>query len=164
MRALTRTALPLLAAVLVAGCGSGGASSARFAGHAASCPRPSTYVPHVSAARGAPGTQVTLNGTFALYDETGKLDLAVPTVRLDVWWNLDPDHWWTALTPAGPRAAGTGKVVRLERTAVPRSMPCTYRLTVTVPQVAPGAYPLTILYATRHSVTNSAAVPFTVTG
>ena len=143
--------LLLLSVVLLAPACSGGATAlagtATYAGHAASCPRPHSYVPRLSAASGKPGARVTLSGTLPLYDETGKLDLNDPSTRFQVWWNLDFAKWWSAFgTHPHPKPARPGSVTRLLTAAIPVPNPCTYRLSVTIPRAGPGAYGLTVIY------------------
>jgi hypothetical protein len=64
-----------------------------FAGDADRCPRPPTYVPKLSPARGSAGTLVTIRGTLPLFGENGKLDLASPTTKMAGWWNLRIGQW-----------------------------------------------------------------------
>jgi len=159
MRSLTM----LLTLLTAAGCGGGSHRAFSFGGHAANCPRPGSYVPALSRTRGVAGSRVVITGTIPLYNEAGKLDLSHPTRRMDVWWNLDARHWWSALT-ASPESAAGGAATRVLRATVPDPSPCTYRLTVEIPQAAPGRYPITVLYSGQGSSAILRPVVFTLTG
>lgn len=139
-------------------------TTATYAGTAATCPRPSTYVPTVSPSRGSPDTTATIGGTLPLYGENGQLRASV-TTRLAGWWNVGLAHWIDLVrSPPTPIPARPGPAFRILVVDVPTPNPCTYRLVIRVPGVAPGTYPIELLTYGGGGGASLATVRFTVTG
>jgi hypothetical protein len=99
-------------------------------------PTPGAYSSTFSATAGSPGDDVTVSGRlpFPPLNEGGEY---VPPGPLEVWWNDDT-------IPAGSNGlvAPAGPAMRLATFGPPAS--CTYALRFTVPDVAPGTYPVTV--------------------
>ncbi len=159
----------LLAGVVViarlVGCGGAApAAHGSYAGSARSCPRPSTYAPTLTPARGAPASTVAIRGTLPLYNEAGKLDLAHAVTRIDVWWNVDFAHAFSAVgaNPQHPIPARRGPALHLLRAAMPKPEPCTYRLQVVLPRIGRDRYPITLLYSSGSSTAVLPTVWFTI--
>jgi hypothetical protein len=110
-------------------------------------PRPSCshsgdgYRPVLTPTSGMPGSQAMVSGKLP---QTGESGQAVPTTKVDVWWNLDPHRWTTALT-GHPVAASPGEVFSLTGESVKGA--CGYRVSYRIPAVPSGKYPLVILYS-----------------
>jgi hypothetical protein len=139
-------------------------TAAAYAGTATTCPKPATYAPRLSPARGAAGTHATITGTLPLYGEDGSLNASL-TSGLVGWWNVAFAHWPDlAGTRPRPFPARPGPAFRILDVAVPTPSPCTYRLSIDVPEVAAGAYPIDILVSGGRSTASLAPVRFTVTG
>jgi hypothetical protein len=77
------------------------------------------------------------------------------------YWNLDFAHWPTISTPA-PEAAAAGWPVHFVGMRNVAGE-CSYRLRVKIPAVAPGRYPIEVLYGTARFGASFAPVEFRVT-
>jgi hypothetical protein len=88
-----------------------------------------------------------------------------PSGEIQVWWNLDPDQWWTAISGSAPSPkpspASDGPVLLL--TTFDVTGLCSYQVHLTVPAVSAGQYIIEPLSADNESVTNLAPIEFTVT-
>jgi hypothetical protein len=168
----------LVVAVTVAGCfGSGHQSAApstvgappapstlaTYAGHAKTCPKPTSYVPELSPAQGSAGTRAVISGTLPLYGENGELD-GFPTTQLVGWWNLKyADRFHAAEKPPKLVPDQPGPVFRILVVSVPTPNPCTYRVVFRVPSAAEGTYPIDILDRSGRSISSFPPITFTIT-
>jgi len=123
------------------------------------------YDTTLSPASGPPGSTVTVTGSLPVIAEDGA-DVGQTSNEVDVYWNLDFDNWWSALGPS-PSASVAGSPVKfLGKQDVAKL--CTYQVQVEIPSVAPGAYPIEVLYQgpdqAGPSVASFARVDFQVVG
>ena len=98
---------------------------------------------------GRPGTQIEIRGAI---DTGGDERPASHEERIQVWWNLDPNAWETALT-ANPTPAVAGvRVHELKKQFLMYTGPdqagtyCPYQVVVRTPEVPAGTYPIVVLY------------------
>jgi len=83
--------------------------------------------------------------------------------RVDVYWNLDFERWWSVLgSSPSPAAAVAGSPVEQLGTE-DVALLCTYRVEVVVPSVEPGAYPIEVLSGNSEGTASFAPVDFRVT-
>jgi hypothetical protein len=72
------------------------------------------------------------------------VDVGQTANEVDVYWNLSFDKWWSALGPS-PLASAAGSPVKfLGKQDVAKL--CAYQVQVDIPSVAPGRYPIEVLY------------------
>src|SRR5205807_1836487 len=103
------------------------------------------YDPTLSSSSGASGSTVTVSGPLPVVDESGT-DIGQTATEVVVYWNLDFNSWDSALrSPLSPSAAETGAPVQLLGTQSVANL-CSYDVQVKVPPVAPGTYPIVVLY------------------
>jgi hypothetical protein len=160
--ALTLLAL-LVAAASIAGIEASRASAAKFptALHLskAAATQPTTpppplcaanahvtsFTPTLSSSSGSPGSTVTVSGPLPVLDESGQL-IGQTSNEVIAYWNLDLNHWTTALTsPMSPAAAVAGSAVELLGTQDVAGV-CHYSFEVKIPTgAAPGTYPIQLL-------------------
>jgi hypothetical protein len=69
----------------------------------------------------------------------------IPTAEIQVWWNLDPDIWYSVFLPT-PSPAGPGTAQLLGGADV--SGLCSYEVAITIPNVPVGEYGLVVVYFT----------------
>jgi len=122
----------------------------------ARCPRPSGtgwYDSTVRPASGSAGTTVLVSGRLP--------EGRQPPSEVVAYWNLDFGHW-TTISSSSPEAAVAGSPVRFLGTRNV-SGSCSYRVRVTIPGVAPGRYPLEVLYGNARFGASFAPVEFRVT-
>src|SRR5205823_2512042 len=94
-------------------------TAAAYVGTATTCPKPATYTPRLSPARGPAGTRATITGTLPLYGENGALNASLTTALVG-WWNVGFAHWSDlAGTPPTPVPAQPGPAFRILDVAVP---------------------------------------------
>ncbi len=129
----------------------------------ASCPRPSGtgyYASTLRPASGPAGTTVAISGRLPVVSENGK-DIGQNASEVVAYWNLDFAHWPTIGSPS-PEAAVAGSPVRFVgmRNVAGR---CSYRVRVTIPAVAPGRYPIEVLYGNAQGGASFAPAEFRVT-
>jgi hypothetical protein len=100
------------------------------------------YRPNVPE-QASPGAEVTVSGPIPVLNEQGE-QVGSISDRLQVWWNLDPEKWETALpgqTPA-PYAPGSPPKLLAELAVAGR---CAYSVNVTLPQAPPGTYTIIVV-------------------
>jgi hypothetical protein len=125
------------------------------------CPRtPSvgTYQPIASTNAGAPGAAVNVWGGMPTRMEDGSY--AGPGGRIEFWWNLDPEKYWTVVGKRTPSPAATGPVQVLGSRS--NSKHCSYELQLHIPDVAAGTYVITAVSVGRGSSTSFPPIPFHV--
>jgi hypothetical protein len=125
---------------------------------AANRTRRAAYTPRLSTTRGPVATMVEITGTIPPTGENGK---PVHLARLVVWWNLDPRYPNPAVTSRTP--ARRGRLIKLRIVPLAQRQ-VRYRVTLTVPHVRAGRYPVDVLQEARDgSVAQLGSVSFTVT-
>jgi hypothetical protein len=104
-----------------------------------------SFTPTLSASSGSPGTTITVSGPLPVLDQSGAL-VGQTSNEVIAYWNLDLDHWETALTsPLSPSAAVAGSAVQLLGTQDVVGV-CNYSFRIKIPTgVAPGTYPIQLL-------------------
>src|SRR5919204_2166695 len=101
------------------------------------------YDTTLNSSSGQPRSTVTVSGPLPVVAENG-VDVGQTSNEVDVYWNLNFEKWWSALGPS-PLASIAGSAVRfLGKQDVAKL--CTYRVQVDIPSVAPGTYPIEVLY------------------
>jgi hypothetical protein len=82
------------------------------------------------------GDEVTASAAIAVVSPDG--DLIGPQMKtVDIWWDLDPDQWWTALT-GEPISASGGTALQLASFETTGS--CSFSGQWQVPDVPPGEF------------------------
>jgi cytoskeletal protein RodZ len=123
------------------------------------------YDTTLSPASGPPGSTVTASGSLPVIAQDGA-DVGQTSNEVDVYWNLDFDNWWSALG-ASPSTSVAGSPVKFLGEQDVAKL-CTYQVQVEIPPVAPGAYPIEVLYQGPDqggpSVASFAPVNFQVVG
>jgi hypothetical protein len=109
------------------------------------CPPQASYEPEVAPAAGPPGTMVEVTGAIATGGSEGG-GWGSPTTRVQAWWNLKPAGIGSPLT-GDPVAAGPGPVEPVGSWFADGG--CRYDISFRVPteEVAPGAYPVVLLFS-----------------
>lgn len=104
-----------------------------------------SFTPTLSSASGSPGSTITVSGPLPVQDEAGTL-VGQTANEVIAYWNLDLNHWGTALTsPLSPTAAVAGYPVQLLGTQDVASV-CSYSFQIKIPSsVPPGSYPIQLL-------------------
>jgi hypothetical protein len=104
-----------------------------------------SFTPTLSSSSGSPGSTVTVSGPLPVLDESGQL-IGQTSNEVIAYWNLDLNHWTTALTsPLSPAAAVAGSAVELLGTQDVAGV-CDYSFQVKIPTgAAPGTYPIQLL-------------------
>ena len=103
------------------------------------------YNTGLSPASGPPGSTVTVSGPLAVTSEDGS-NVGQTATEVDVYWNLNFDEWWSVLgNSPSPVASVAGSPVHLLGTQDVSKL-CTYQVQVRIPSVAPGTYPIEVLY------------------
>jgi hypothetical protein len=141
------------------------AAEAHLAGllEPADCPdSPRGYRPNVPEQASA-GAEVTVSGPIPVLNEQGE-HVGSISDRLQVWWNLDPKKWETALpgqTPA-PYTPGSPPELLAELAVTGQ---CAYSVNVTLPQAPPGTYTIIVVDIVDDPENQSSAIfpPATVT-
>jgi hypothetical protein len=118
------------------------------------------YRTTVSPSAGPPGSTVTVSGPLGVVDESGTYGGQTAT-HVDAYWNLDFARWWSALTGSPSRSVEGPPVRHLARQEVAKR--CGYRLRLRIPLVAPGTYPIEVLYGDSKGRASLAPVEFRVT-
>jgi hypothetical protein len=109
---------------------------------------------------GPPGSVVTVSGHLPVLGEDGSYS-GQTAKRVEAYWNLDFDKWYSALT-GSPSPSIAGSPVRLlGRQGVAGS--CRYAMLVRIPAVRSGRYPIEVLLGTGKSQSSFAPVTFRVT-
>jgi hypothetical protein len=121
------------------------------------------YVPAVAPTSGPVGSTATISGEVPHGEGAEGGGPADPTEWVEVWWNLDPSEWPSAL-PGDPEPvpAGSGAAMKLGRVDVETS--CTYELGFPVPQAPSGRYPIVVLYGSEAGASAFEPGWFEVTG
>lgn len=157
---MRRTAGLLAVVALASGCG-----GARRTTHPACLVRtgPGAYDTAIAPVAGLPGTRVTVSGHLPVVDESGR-DIGQTATVVDAYWNLDFPKWWSVLgrTPQPLPAVAGSPVRHLGKQDVARR--CTYRVSVEIPSVRPGIYPIEVLYGDSNSHATFAPIHFQVVG
>ncbi|MGH2724285.1 MAG: hypothetical protein ACRDI0_08465 [Actinomycetota bacterium] len=104
------------------------------------------YASVVTPASAPPGSFALVSGKIP-QGGPGEGGSAVGSItKVRVWWNLDPNAWWSALVETTPPTAATdGPVLLLGEEDV--SGKCGYEISFKVPDVPPGTYPIVALYS-----------------
>lgn len=103
---------------------------------ACAAPTPEQLALNLGATSASPGDALTAVGSFGVFDPAGQREpVSVGTV--DLWWDLDFDVWWSALTPA-PVAVSGGAPERVATASTAGQ--CQFALPFSVPRVATGSY------------------------
>jgi hypothetical protein len=101
------------------------------------------YDTTLSPSSGPPGTTVTVSGALPVVSENG-VDVGQTSTKVDVYWNLDFDKWWSVLE-GSPLASVAGSPVTFLGTQDVAKL-CIYQVRVEIPSVPPGTYPIEVLY------------------
>jgi hypothetical protein len=104
-----------------------------------------SFIPSLSSSSGSPGSTITVSGPLPVLDESGTL-VGQTASEVIAYWNLDLNHWETALTaPLSPTAAVAGSAVQLLGTQDVASV-CNYSFQIRIPSSVPsGTYPIQLL-------------------
>ena len=103
------------------------------------------YNTGLSPASGPPGSTVTVTGPLPVTSEDGS-NVGQTATEVDVYWNLNFEKWWSVLgNSPSPLPSVAGSPVQLLGTQDVSKL-CTYEVQVTIPSVAPGTYPIEVLY------------------
>ena len=120
--------------------------------------------PSLTPSSGTAGSTVTVIGQVSAYGPGGAY-VGLPQGVVQLWWNLDPSLWWTALpgsTPSpNPSPAVAGPVVLLNSRNLDGA--CLYQMRFTVPDVSPGTYTLVVLHLEGQGQTSDGSMTFSVT-
>jgi hypothetical protein len=121
------------------------------------------YAPSVDPVRGSAGSTATITGEIPHGEGAEGGYPADPTEWIEVWWNLKPAGWSSAIAGGDdPIPAEQGPVVRLGRVDVATT--CNYRVVFTVPETSAGTYPIVVLYGSKASGSAFLPVSFEVSG
>jgi hypothetical protein len=133
------------------------------------CPAasPGEYDPSLSPTSGPAGSVITITENVSTWDESG--NYVPPSGHVQFWWNLDPGSWETVLSAAlssssptpAPSPFAPGDVQLLGSEDVTGL--CSYAVQLTVPQVAPGNYPVQLVWVGAGGGEDWGAVTFSVT-
>ena len=134
--------LALVAAAVAAGSISAAAHSTTKAQDCPALTGPAAFDTHLSPSSGPAGTPVTVSGALPAQDGDGTVPGQTVT-EVFAYWNLDLDEWTSVYT--APTAAVGGSAVQRLATQDVANL-CSYRFEVTIPSVAPGTYPIEVLY------------------
>jgi hypothetical protein len=134
-------ALALVASAVAAGSISAAAHSTTKPPDCPAVTGPGTYDTHLAPSSGPAGTTVTVYGALPAPNEDGTVPGQVTEVF--AYWNLELDEW-TSVSTSPVAAVGGSPVQQLATEDVANQ--CTYRFDVTIPSVAPGTYPIDVLY------------------
>jgi hypothetical protein len=120
------------------------------------------YVPSVDPVRGSAGSTATITGEIPHGEGAEGGYPADPTEWIEVWWNLKPAGWSSAI-PGGddPIPAQQGPVVRLGRVDVATT--CNYRVVFTVPESSASTYPIVGVYGSEEGASAFEPAWFEVT-
>ena len=111
----------------------------------------SVYGHRISPTAGSPGSTTTMWGPV---EGPNKAGITVHDSRVQLWWNLDPNRFYTALPGLGPPVPlCAGPVLLLGQEDV-RTVD-TYRLSFQVPNVRPGVYTITAVYLGGHGASGA---------
>jgi streptogramin lyase len=98
------------------------------------------YQASLTRTSGPPDSPAAVTGPVPLYKEDGAFG---PTERIEVWWNADPEQYWTVRLPE-PSPFAPGPVLFLgEQDVLWR---CTFRFEFRVPKVPAGTYTVLALH------------------
>jgi len=145
----------LLLVLLSAGCVAHASPAADTSGHertqvarsvSANCPVLRADVT-AGSSTGEPGSVIHVSGPLYYLDKAGEVWVdADDTVQ--AWWNVEPEEYASvalaaiaAANGSDPGLSGDELLVGADRT----ERACSFHLLVTVPQVPPGTYPVTVL-------------------
>lgn len=104
-----------------------------------------SFTPSLSSSSGSPGSTITVSGPLPVLDESGTL-IGQTSNEIIAYWNLDLNHWETALTaPLSPAPAVAASAVQLLGTQDVASV-CNYSFQIKIPSSVPsGTYPIQLL-------------------
>jgi hypothetical protein len=148
----------MVVAVVSAGCVGAGQSASVIG--ASKCPGPPQgTAPHLSSVSGRAGTHAVISGVVAHGPGEGGQP-APPTTRVEVWWNLSPERWPTALGDAPWPSRPATPVNRIAEQHVTSG--CHYAIRLTIPTAIPGPYRIAVLDSSSTSTTIQGTTTFTV--
>jgi hypothetical protein len=125
------------------------------------CPGPAQGTPpHLSLVSGRASTHPVISGMVAHGPGEGGQPVP-PTTRVEVWWNLSPLHWPTALGDAPWPSRPAAPVNRIAEQHVTTG--CRYSIRLSIPAAIPGPYRVAVLASNATSTTIQGATTFTVT-
>jgi hypothetical protein len=128
------------------------------------CPAPAEggYDAELSVDRGAAGEQVTVSGPMPFQRKDGSYDTSGQT-RMVVWWNASPRDWpyLSSFSEVEPSPAVEGSP--LLRLGEAGGDVCSFAVSITVPEVPPGEYPIVVLQEGGDSSSLEASLVFHVT-
>jgi hypothetical protein len=104
---------------------------------------PGSYAVSVSLTTASPGDVLTLTGTVPFQREDGSFDES-GSGRMVAWWNVDPKDWeyLSFGSPSPSPAVESQGILELGQASMDT---CTFSIPFTVPESAPGAYPIVVL-------------------
>lgn len=128
------------------------------------CPAPGSggYGAALSMASGAAGDVVRISGPMPFRFEDGSYDSGGDGF-VTAWWNADPKDWpfLSSFSTTQPSPAVDGS--RIIRLGEGGRGACSFSISFTVPDVAPGEYPIVVLNEDPNSSTLEASLVFDVT-
>lgn len=125
---------------------------------AGSC-QPTGFVqPVLTPSSGVAGSDFVVTGDVPVQEEDGTVVQPTST-DIWVWWNLDPNQWYTA-QEANPVPAQEGQPVEQIGEAH-FTTECSWSVTVQAPDVPPGDYDIVVLYSTPSGDGTSSFAPST---
>jgi hypothetical protein len=104
---------------------------------------PGSYAISVSSTTASSGDVLTLTGAVPFQREDGSFDES-GSGRMVAWWNADPKDWpylTSGLPTPSPAVDGQG-ILELGQASMDT---CTFSIPFTVPEAAPGIYPVVVL-------------------
>ena len=104
---------------------------------------PGSYAISVSSTTATPGDVLTLTGNVPFQREDGSFEES-GNGRMVAWWNADPKDWpyLTSELPTPSPAVGGQGILELGQASMDT---CMFSIPFTVPESAPGAYPVVVL-------------------
>ena len=104
---------------------------------------PGSFAVSASATDGSPGDTITLTGSVPFQHENGSFDESGGG-RMVAWWNADPKDWPYLLSgsPSASPAVEGQRILELGQAPMDA---CTFSISFTVPESAPGSYPIVVL-------------------
>jgi len=124
------------------------------------CGGAADYTPQVAPSSGAAGTSAVISGPLPVTGSDGSYE-GSSTIRVEAWWNLSFDEWWSAYSVDPPVPDQPGPVSKVGTDATTGQ--CNYSITIQVPDVSAGEYSVVVLYANSDAVASFEPITFTVT-
>lgn len=127
------------------------------------CPAPAHggYGAELSNDQGLPGDPITVSGPMPFQREGGSYDTSGET-RMIAWWNASPEDWPYLATFSTVQASPAVEAAPLLRLGEGGADSCSFSIRFTVPDVAPGDYPIVVLQEGGDSATMEASLTFHV--